>query len=888
MPKFQLRGPTAILSAIVGLMLGWSAASAQDVAQADDGTSLGTLDVITVIGAKRATQQQDTPIAISTVTSEQLARQARMDILGVADLAPNVTLGAVVGFRAIAGGIRGTGQNSILVTQDSSTGIIVDEFGLNHVQAQFVEMFDVEQIEIYRGPQGTLFGKNTTGGAIVITTKRPVMNEFSADAEFDVGMFTVNNGAIARGKLAINVPLAEDKLSMRLAFMYDYDDGYYRNDKPASGFPNNIPIWNDLAASLGVTTAELLPPELDTSAQGSGERLLGTNVFAAKAKFLFTPTDNYEAYFIFEILRDRSDSPPGVNESPAVGEIDPFGGPQFMLLPLLGFDGVNTTGDKRHSTGVSNQCAGGNPRGICIQEGHNTQEENFMLHQTVELEDITFKLITGYRQHRELLPNTYTGEAFNSLFDAARNLERDSLQIEGRVITNFDKPWNFVAGGVYSEDNVDFRAFATVGLLSLVTLNGSQDPANADPLIAGGVLDTRGFLNLNLDFINDPTTTFAKQDRQTYAFYLDGNLDFTEDLRLTAGIRYTKDKKDFTRANNPGGACTEFSNPKDIVPLDPNLAPSPTNCAADLRSNAISRAGITAAQIDPRVDPLGPESFSLFFQDSRSWDKITWRAVLDYQLDDNKMVYLSYATGFLSGGFTETCSTLFSCQPFDPEKNWNLEAGFKGDWFGDTLRTNLAAFYTRYSDLVRSQVIPFTDPAGNTTQETVNFNAGKSEVYGVEIEVVWVPVENLRIDLNGAYTKHEYIEFLVDTDGDGTLEDLSGLKVPFSPKWQIGGSITYDMALGNGGGLTWNANFHYQSTAEFSVFNSLFTQLESRTLVGAFVTWRDPEERYEISIWGKNLLNEIHRIGANSVAGLWNFTQNGRPREFGFTLGFHF
>jgi len=195
--------------AVAGLALSFSApAIAQDT---DAGQSRGTetrasrtaMDEVMVKGTKREQASQDVPIAISAISGQQLQNTFRTDIWAVSDLAPNVTITQMAGFRAVAGGIRGTGANSILVTQDTSVPLIVDEFGLNSVQSQFIEMFDIEQIEIYRGPQGTLFGKNSTGGAIVITTKRPVMNEFSGDVEFQLGMFDSNNAVIAKGRFAI-------------------------------------------------------------------------------------------------------------------------------------------------------------------------------------------------------------------------------------------------------------------------------------------------------------------------------------------------------------------------------------------------------------------------------------------------------------------------------------------------------------------------------------------------------------------------------------------------------------------------------------------------------------------------------------------------------------
>ena len=882
------------LGAAVALSM-FPAAFAQD----GDGerASRTGMDSVTVTGTKREEQSQSVPIAISAISEQTLANTFRTDIWAVSDLAPNVTLTQMAGFRAVAGGIRGTGANSILVTQDTSVPVIVDEFGLNSVQSQFVELFDVEQIEIYRGPQGTLFGKNSTGGAIVITTKKPIMNEFSADVEFQLGQFDSNNGILAKGRLAVNIPVVEDKLAIRISMIKDYDQGYYRGDKAATtgffddgngglidvgpgGFPNNVPIFG--CDGVTVDCADLWPTWLDTTAHRPyNKKIGGTDVLAGNFKVLFTPTDNYEALFKFSILRDNSDSVPAVNDSPRVGEVDPFTGPTGMLVPLLGFGGIPATGGDPLQTAVDDQCAGGNVKGLCIPSGHKVHAEEYHLHQTWTGDTLTLKLLTGYRSHKESLPSTYTGEAFNSLFDANRSLEREQIQLEARAITNLDGPFNFVAGAVYSEDNVDMRAIATLGFLGLLGVAGVDD-------------DGRFILPQNR--FDDPGTGSAKQDRESWAIYMDGTFDINDKLSLTAGVRYTKDKKSYERFNNPGGACTEFTPLEDIVsttgdPADAtleNCLPGGPMTAIDTFSSSISRAGLTPAQYDPRERPLPDSSYDLQFVDSGSWDKVTWRAVLDYQFAEDALAYLSYSTGFISGGFTETCSTLFSCQPFEPESNWNLELGVKAQFADGRVQTNLAVFYTRFTDLVRSQVVPFTDNVGNTSQETVNFNAGTSEVFGIEFEGVWLPTENLRIDFTGAYTDHSYVEFLVDTDGDGTKEDLSDLTVPYSPEWQFSIGITYDMLLGNGGSITWNTTGHYQSEVELSVFNSLYTQMEERFLWDANATWRDADEKYRVTLYIKNILDERYRTGSNSVSILWNMTNYGRPREYGIDIGFYF
>jgi iron complex outermembrane receptor protein len=856
------------------------------------------LETVTVSGTKREESSQEVPIAITAISEAALAQTFRNDILAVSDMSAGVALGQMAGFRAVSGGIRGTGQNSILVTQDSSVAILVDEIGLNHVQSQFVELFDVERVEVYRGPQGTLFGKNATGGAISIITKRPVLNEFTGDVEFQLGMFDSNNGKIAKGKVAINVPVVEDKLAVRLTAIYDYDDGYYSNTKDASSFPNLIPLYG----AFGLPTVNPpLPPELflipGTTGKAAGGRANGTDVFAGKFKVLFTPTDNYEAYFIMEVLRDHSESVVSENDSPIIGQIDPDGGPQAMLLPLLGFASRTQVDPGKWVSAIDNQCAGNNPRGLCVPSGHRVEVMGYNLQQSLNLDAVDFKLITAYRKQKEILPSTYPGEAFASLFSASRNLEREQIQLELRAATKFDGPVNFVAGGTYQEDNVSMRSFAIVGLSGLLP---QTDMAMGRPANGNLFLDDRGFVNLNLDILTDPTTGGADQDRTTYAFYFDGNWDITDRLRLTAGIRWTLDKKDFFRRANNGGACNQYTKDKDKRLIDTDGNPSTPAVCFDARSNAISRGGLTAIDIDPRRFPLPDSQYSLVVRTDDKWDRITWRTVLDYKVTDEALLYASYATGFISGGFTETCSSVRTCIPFQPEKNWNAELGLKARWFDNTLQTNMAVFYTQYSDLIRSQVVPFTDFAGNTTQETINVNAGKSRNIGVELEVNWLPTEALQIDLSAAYMDHKYKEFLLDRNGDGKFtgytlangwfitENLEDYNVPYSPKWKIGASITYNVALGNSGTLTLNTIGNYQSEAETSVFNSLNTQMEERFLWDASATWRDVEERYRVTLFMKNILNEYKRLGANSVAGLWNMTIYGRPRTYGLEVGFHF
>ena len=182
------------LSAAVSLL----ATAAPLQLQAQEASSAAALEEIVVTGTKRSIGQQDLPIAVSTITAAQLNKTFQNSVTELAQFAPNVTLTPQNGFNAIAGGMRGTGFISILVTKDPSVGITVDDFAFNHVQSQFVEVFDIEQVEIFRGPQGTLFGKNTTAGAISFTTIKPdVGGEVSGNVEVNFGRYASNDSDLS-------------------------------------------------------------------------------------------------------------------------------------------------------------------------------------------------------------------------------------------------------------------------------------------------------------------------------------------------------------------------------------------------------------------------------------------------------------------------------------------------------------------------------------------------------------------------------------------------------------------------------------------------------------------------------------------------------------------
>jgi iron complex outermembrane receptor protein len=829
-----------------------SPASGQEEAS-QSRSAIGQLEEVVVTGTKRAEALQDVPVTVTAVTAESLALTKVNDVRALDRVTPGLVLSAPAGFNATGGGMRGTGTNIILVTQDAPVSFLMDEFVLSHVTSQFLTLFDVQQVEVYRGPQGTLFGKNTTGGVISITSKKPVLGEYSGETELTFGSY--ENGAnVMSIKAAANLPIS-DTLAFRFAGIYDKSDGYYTANKATATFPDNVPLWG----LFGIPAGTLPPPEVDTTATGAGGRLGGKDVLAAKAKLLWEPNDTYSAYLIVEGVQDRSDSPPGVNESTATD-----------LLTALGFPGIQLAGQGD----VFSTLISGNDD-IQMDKGHRVDTLGVYLTQYFNLAAGKIKSITGYREEQQRLPSTYTGEAFQTLFDSTRNTERFTFQQELRFASDFDGPFNFVAGANYFEDTFNFRAFFSVGLVSLIPV---VDPTttNTNPFIRsdGRVsLDTRSLFDYQLQY--------TEQDRTEYAFFWDGSYDVTDRFRLSAGVRYSKDEKDFIRAVDGGGLCNQYTEAQDIIIV--------SGVCRDVRSQNISRAGITPRQWDGRSIPLPPESFGTYVDTSDSWEETTWRLVADYKFTDGQMVYLSYATGFLSGGFSETCATVSRCA-YDPETNDNIELGYKADLFDARLRLAASVYLTTYENLQRAVVAAYTSADGSSQQETVTVNTGSSEATGVDVEFTWVPTEQWRVTGAVNWIDHSYDSgtFLPDLRGTNQPVDLTQFDVPFSPEWKFMLGAAYDWSLASGKRVTFNGALNYQSEAETDVFNGENTQMEARTLVDLSATLHDREDRWALTAYVSNVLDETYRIAALPVAGLWNFTNYGPPRSYGVTLNMKF
>lgn len=811
-------------------------------AVAEDDVSSRVIEEVVVTATRRQTDQQSTALSVTTVTPEQIEKRFMTDIRGVADLAPNVVMENVTGFNAAAFAIRGTGTNDIITTIDTAVGVVIDGMVLAHSQSQLLDAFDIESIEILRGPQGTLFGKNTTGGVVNVRTKRPIMEDFSADLVARGG-----GSGLRQMQFAANIPLYEDILAARFVYSGSEHDGWYKNNKRSTIFG----------------TAALPETPLGLPVNGDGRDLGGTDVEVVRAKLLFEPTDNYSAFLSVEWFEDNADSPPAVNETPLDG-LDSQGIFRGFLFNALGFPGIQTTcagrgDDCKYETGVSHR-----GDGLRMEEGHRTEKVTVVFEQNYDTENMNYNLNIGYLDQEERLPSTYTGEAFPSLFDATRNVERQQSQIEFRATSDFDGRFNFTAGAGYFENDLKWRAISYVGFTATPFLSDTDGDGLADTpvstLAPGTLCDIEdpvatGCFQLN-PTANDRTNYAPReQDGTALGIYLDTTWVLNDKLNATIGVRYSDEEKDFYA---PTGA-------------------SLTQEQVDI---------FNQSEGDDTLDKLVPISQFDFVTDlSESWDGVSFRAGLDYQFNDDLFGYFMFSEGFKSGSFVETCASTTSCNtPFDRETATQYEFGLKSDLLDKTLRLNAAVFFIEFEDVVRSQVVQIVNRFGDPDQETQFSNIASQENMGAEVEMTWYPTDDLKLSANASWLDCEYQDFETDLDGDGTNDDASGLEPNFCPEYQLYADGSYDIRLGNGGLITFFASVHHTPESEYSVFNSDFTQLEERTLVNANVSYEEPEGRWRLSLFGTNLTDEVFRVSANSVAGLWNFSNYGPRRQIGAEL----
>jgi iron complex outermembrane receptor protein len=274
--------------------------------------------------------------------------------------------------------------------------------------------------------------------------------------------------------------------------------------------------------------------------------------------------------------------------------------------------------------------------------------------------------------------------------------------------------------------------------------------------------------------------------------------------------------------------------------------------------------------------------------DSERWRKFTPQVGMDFQLTPDLFSYVQYSTGFRAGGYNGRAARIVpeSIGPYDSENRGSIEAGVKSDWLDDRLRVNLTGFYDRF----RGMQLPVIVPTGNplSPQETLTQNAGTAEIWGFELESIAKPLDALTLWASAGYLDAEYLDFDGDLDGNGTIDDNTGLDLIRAPKYYGHLEALYEFPLSDFGTLGVNAGWTYTSHYSTTVANNAIANVPATSIYDGSLIYRPMDSAWHFTLYGKNLFNRVAIGGGLDVANLFAFNGPIPPRTYGVQIGWQY
>ncbi|MEL6540887.1 MAG: TonB-dependent receptor [Pseudomonadota bacterium] len=693
-------------------------------------------DVIIVTATRRAQDVQDIPIAVTAISPEALNNQGVDNIREVTDLAPSFTSSqAQIASGSVVLRIRGVGTTSNNIGFESAVGIFIDGAYQSRPGVALNEFVDIERVEVLRGPQGTLFGRNTSAGALNVTTKRPELGEWGGFANAGYANF---DEVSLQG--AINIPLNEDSLAMRVTGAYRKRDGL-------------LDIVDRNGAVIGDTN--------------------DVDQFLIRTQFGFEGDSGVRGRIIADYSNSQSSCCGAVElyESPLVTA----GAYAAVGLGANGGNGQPLVSTNPNGNSEFREILGN--RVVAANFAPQADIDNYGLTAEIEVPlsdsaDLIF--IGSYRdfENVEFYDSDFTAlDIFNVGIDGEINTITAEMRIQGET---FDGKLNYMFGGFYADESIDST---TTFLL------GSEYDANTGALFGG----LAGPAPIQLFSGQDPNGTRTlnrfQQDAQSYAIFTNNSLEITDGLELTVGLRYIWEEK--------SGGFTQTETNNQICPA--TLA----NTAAGLIPPTLT-GGLFALGCFGFAAPADlPEAAVLplvrTFQEDFDDEELIYTVRLGYEFQNAPInMYASFTHGIKAGGINlDTTAALngVSAQ-FLSEEVDAYEIGFKSRLIDDALTLNIAAFYEEFTNF---QVLEFTGLAFET------FNVPRAESKGVEIESLWRVAPGFSINAATTILQARYPDDCAGTQTDVlSVAALCGFDLTNAP--QVVGILgaNYEQPLGNG------------------------------------------------------------------------------------------
>ena len=768
----KLQHTTSVIALLAGMTLAAPALAAEAAASA---SSAHELEELVVTAQKREVNLQAAPLSITAMSGETLARDKILNSedLGHSAVGLSFTQNSP---QALELNIRGVVNTRLTApTADQSVSTFVDEVYVSRSGNLNTEFYDLARIELIRGPQGVLLGKNVTGGAISVISAPP---EFKPSGEF---AFTYGNYDLKQTSGHLTGPIT-DSLAGRISFQTVNHSGYAKDlqhnvdleDLDSTQIRGQLlyqPQGSDFRARL------IVDYDKDSS-NGPNRVALGETTCTTPAQ-CFAPW--YKARLAIAALRPGGLS---IRES-------------FPTWPLFAGTTTPTPQRTRHESGSA-----------------------ILKIEKDVAPDITFTSVSGYRH----------GQAF-TLYDQS-----------GVGPTN---PYNVITPLLFAEP-VNFIEHVQQ-LSEEVRLTSHYTDSRFDWIVGGYYLHTK--VHQFNRFWGESTvlpTLSGESHWDDYGRNQDlavfGQIGFklTDTLKLEAGARYTRDKKNGVQTGR-AIALGDRLKPNDTAPLTP----------------LTSVPGFTT--------PYGDH-----------WSKLTPQATLTFTPTQDLMAYATVSVGFKGGGFQNDAPNAFAAQtPYKPESLTNYEAGYKWEFLDHRARWNSSVFYMDYTNLQ----VQRTD---GTCLCNVIANAGAAHIKGFETEFQIAPVHAVRLWLGGSALDAKYTDYVDPV----TKISYNGKFLQRTPRYQIsaGGEVTATV-LGMEDALHLRLNYKYQGKLSWAPDNVQYEKPYG--LLDGRISFAPPDKPWSVSVWGRNLGDKVYRTNIIDILGD-AVSSFGAPRTFGVEVAAKF
>jgi iron complex outermembrane recepter protein len=855
--------------------------SGQAFAQAAEDDQGGIAEII-VTAQKRTENVQDVPIAISAFTADALKERSVGDVSALSAITPNVTLDASTPFSGssavLGASIRGVGSADFAFNIDPAVGVYLDGVYLGRSIGANQDLLDVERIEILKGPQGTLFGRNTIGGAISIVTTTPG-DEFKVKGDVTFGRY---NRMQARG--VIEAPLS-DGLSGSLAFGILKRDGYQKR-VPFPGNPGANISWTRFPAA-GYQSA---------SRQG------GDDTWNLRGKLHYDNGGNFRATLAgdYSNIDQESTANTVLAVTPVPG---PFGGLSANDLgPAFGFP-VQTALDVVTGSsgflfaGLYNFCIGATAGEIAARNAQNLCGPRSSTNGFNTLPGLGSVNVDA-DPNNDLLP--YDSRWVNTDKDVsyADGNNFSKLKQYGAGLTlEFDFGENATIKSISSFRKVDFAAGVDLDNSPLPILQTSftvnQEQWSQELQLAGSAMEGKlnyvlgGYIFSEKGDLRDFVTFSAgllqvdgpgKVDTKAYAAF--GQVDYrlSELIGITLGGRYTKEDKgyrgfqsDINGFNYKLFNCT----PPASQPLG---NPGPT--CQDL-------VGFPVAGQPFRYYPEQP--------DGQKFDNFSFKAGVQLHPTEDVMVYGSFSQGYKTGGWTTRLSNPLPVAPtFGEEKADSWELGVKSTLMERKLLLNAAAFRTTYDGIQLNQQVGVSPTVANL---------GKARIQGFEIELVAAPSSMFTVNSSVGYIDAHYtyicgeagvIQAFCNANSAFVAPNpfqagiAAGDDLPKSPHWKFNVSPRLEVPMGEGAVILL-ADWTHTTSMRNDTEGTFLLMRPSTDTVNASITYQAPEKKWSLTAGAVNLTNERYLVnGQAQIAGGQIYGTYSRPVEWYVRVGFEF